>query len=408
MSRHELAMRNRALSEKRLRGRGPRGPFPSLTSSPRRARSRRKPERILALCPGGPEYALFSTPALYALRTVYPLARITAGVGLASEPILRHNREIDDLRVVPALDASLEQAGPRELDDWAEALDAEQYDVALVMAPAHWIAALLAARARIPRRLGIDDESGAGGFLTDRVPRDPDAHAVTHNLRLVEALVGAPPTVETRLRFWMSDTVVALAYRSALADLGDDTRTLVAISPGDGLRPADWRPEGWALVADQLILQHDANVALVGDGTDAGAARREAIARGMRFEPTLIDGPLDALFMAALFVRCGLVMGGHSGLIHLAVALERPTVLLYGPHDPAEVGPWADPVRHRVLRSPMPCAPCRLPDWPDDPLDDHPCVRDIDSFAVLDAALDLLAATPAHTTSAPRTVQRDG
>ena len=104
MNRHELATRNQALAEKRLSGRGPRGPLATLTSTPRRARARRQPERILALCPGGPDYALFATPALDALRAAYPLAKIAACVGLDSEPILRHNHEIDALHVVPALD----------------------------------------------------------------------------------------------------------------------------------------------------------------------------------------------------------------------------------------------------------------------------------------------------------------
>lgn len=396
MKRHELAMRNRALAEKRLSQRGPRGPFPFLTSTPRRARSSRPPQRILVLCPGDSAYALFSTPAIHALRAAYPQAHIAAGVGLASEPLLRHNQDIDRLHTIPTLDAPLDTASAQQLGDWPDTLDAERYDVALVMAPEHWLAALLAARAKIPRRIGI-----ANGFLTDALPRDPDAHAVTQNLRLVEALVGAVPTGETPLRFWSNDTVVALAYRSSLADLLDDPRPLAAIHSGDGTRPADWYPEGWALVADQLMFQYDANVVLTGNDSQAGAARIETIARGMRFEPTLLEGSLDPLFTAALFARCELVLGGHSGLLHLATALERPAVLLYGPHDPTEVGPWGDTTRCRVLRSSMPCAPCRLPDWPTDALENHPCVRDIDSYSVLDAALDLLAATLGPPTPAP-------
>ena len=110
----------------------------------------------------------------------------------------------------------------------------------------------------------------------------------------------------------------------------------------------------------------------------------------MRFEPTLLE-PLDPTFLAALFSRCALVMGGYDDLLHMAVALARPTVTLYGPHDPAYVGPWGDPARHRVLGALMPCAPCGLPDWPDDTLENHPCVRDLDAYTVLDAALEALA-----------------
>ncbi len=44
--------------------------------------------------------------------------------------------------------------------------------------------------------------------------------------------------------------------------------------------------------------------------------------------------------MIALMRRAALVIGGDSGPVHLAAALGRPVVALFGPTDPARNGPW--------------------------------------------------------------------
>ena len=46
--------------------------------------------------------------------------------------------------------------------------------------------------------------------------------------------------------------------------------------------------------------------------------------------------------------RAALVVAGDTGPLHLAAALERPVVGLYGPTDPARNGPYG--TRSRVLR----------------------------------------------------------
>ena len=52
--------------------------------------------------------------------------------------------------------------------------------------------------------------------------------------------------------------------------------------------------------------------------------------------------------MIALVRRAALVIAGDTGPLHLAAALERPVVGLYGPTDPARNGPYG--TRLAVLR----------------------------------------------------------
>ena len=54
--------------------------------------------------------------------------------------------------------------------------------------------------------------------------------------------------------------------------------------------------------------------------------------------------------MIALTRRIALCIGGDTGPLHLACALGRPVVGIYGPTDPSRNGPYG--TRARVLRSP--------------------------------------------------------
>jgi ADP-heptose:LPS heptosyltransferase len=98
---------------------------------------------------------------------------------------------------------------------------------------------------------------------------------------------------------------------------------------------------------------------------------------------------------AAIFRRCELVLGGDSAALHVAVALGAPTVQLYGPSDPAQTGPWGGGLPHHVVVTPtIECAPCGVRAWPADDLENHPCVRDVTAYQVLEAAQIALGKVP--------------
>jgi heptosyltransferase-1 len=54
--------------------------------------------------------------------------------------------------------------------------------------------------------------------------------------------------------------------------------------------------------------------------------------------------------LIALVRRAAVVIGGDTGPLHMAAALERPVVGIYGPTSPARNGPYG--TRSRVLRDP--------------------------------------------------------
>ena len=97
-------------------------------------------------------------------------------------------------------------------------------------------------------------------------------------------------------------------------------------------------------------------------------------------------------YLAALTRRAAVCVTNDSGSMHLAVALGRPVVSVFGPTDPLWIGPYGRP--RAVVRRDMECAPCyrrRLRDCPNG----HACMREVSAADVIERLEETLArATP--------------
>ena len=66
--------------------------------------------------------------------------------------------------------------------------------------------------------------------------------------------------------------------------------------------------------------------------------------------------PSDIPGLCAILDSCDLVISGDTAVLHIAAALNRPTVALFGPSDPARNGPFGNP--SVVVWHEMACGPC--------------------------------------------------
>jgi ADP-heptose:LPS heptosyltransferase len=122
-------------------------------------------------------------------------------------------------------------------------------------------------------------------------------------------------------------------------------------------------------------------------------ARVEQIAARVEPRPATLVGETTIGQLAALFSRCGLVVGGDSGPLHLAAAVGTPTVRLYGPTDVREFGPWPPGSKQIALAAGLPCQPCRnLVAPPCGAAETPACMQALTPDAVLAAAGNLLLA----------------
>ncbi|HZS86144.1 MAG TPA: lipopolysaccharide heptosyltransferase II [Chloroflexota bacterium] len=118
-----------------------------------------------------------------------------------------------------------------------------------------------------------------------------------------------------------------------------------------------WPATHWAELADRLYDEFGARIVLTGSPSELPIARQ--VTSLMRTSPIVLTGQTTVNELAAVLARCDLVLSGDSGPLHLAVALNRPTVSVYGPTDPAISGPYPRPGQiAEVLRTGIGCSPC--------------------------------------------------
>lgn len=349
---------------------------------------------ILVIRPDHLGDVLFTTPALAALRRRMPRAHITALIGPWAVRILQGNPDIDEVLTCPFPGFTRQPkrnawAPYTALYDYAKGLRSHGFDAALILRRDHWWGALLAHRARIPRRLGSACPETLP-FLTLALPDLPAQHEVARNLALVMSLSSPFPNlgeedreVRAALAFYLTDDDRAFADRT----LGSDA-AWIAIHPGAGAPVKRWLPDAWAQVGAALAREAGARVILTGSSEEAPLCQE--IAAQITPAPLVLAGRTDLGQLAAVYARCRLVLGPDSGPLHLATAVGTPTIHLFGPADPASFGPWGDPARHRVVTLGMGCSPCRRLDWAEAELAEHPCVWAISVERVLEEARGIL------------------
>jgi lipopolysaccharide heptosyltransferase II len=336
---------------------------------------------------------LFLTPALHALRTALPDARITALTGPWGLAAVRDNPDLNGVATCPFPGFERQPkanllAPYRLLFEQAHSLRVQDYDTALILRFDHWWGAWLAAAAAIPRRIGYDRPE-TRPFLTEALPYHAERHEVEQNGALLAA--AAQPSGRWTLgpmRFAIAEADRAWAHGWLQSHNLESGAPLVAIHPGAGAAVKQWPLAAWARVADALAESHGARILLTGAPGERLLTR--TITEAMAHPVLDAAGETTLGQLAALLERCTLAMGSDSGPLHLAVAVGIPTIHLYGPVAPAKFGPWGDPARHAVLATSWPCAPCDRLDWAPDVLEQHRCMADITPEQVLSAAQRLL------------------
>jgi len=199
-------------------------------------------------------------------------------------------------------------------------------------------------------------------------------HVIDQNLSVVEAVaqrklkvprVQLPHDVEAELR---------MDQRLAQAGMGD----FAILNPGAGWGAKRWPAQRYGQVAKALAHHGLRTILNCGPGEDDLAREAEAASEGAAHAMKCSISELIALTR-----RAKLFVGGDTGPLHLAAALQVPVVAIFGPTDPARNGPYG--TQSIVLRNPESPTTHARRTAPDEGM------LEISPEAVVDAARSLLA-----------------
>ena len=266
----------------------------------------------------------------------------------ASASLLAHDPSIREVLVYDKRARDRSIAGFARL---ARALRARRYGSAY-LAQGSARSGALALAARIPRRVGFTTSAGRA-FYTARVDTPRGMHHAERIFTLGTAGGARPATrAELRPRLYPGDAERA-AVDDLLARAGHGGEPLVALAPG-----SVWATKRWPhYPALARALAGRARIVVVGARDDAVLAAEIAGAVG---DGSSIDatGALSLLGSAELIARCRAIVTNDSAPLHLASAMNTPTVAIFGPTVPAfGFGPLAE--RAAIVEDDLlACRPC--------------------------------------------------
>lgn len=328
--------------------------------------------------------AVMSLPALRALRERFPSAHIA---------VLARPWVADLYGREPFCDELIPYTAPKGWegirDKWQAArnLKQRQFDVAVLLQNA-FEAALVTWLARIPVRIGYDRDV-RGMFLTNAVqvpkPGELPNHQRFYYLELLRRSGLIEEFPQNDECFLEGTQRAAEAGRVRLHEFGLGDR-VIGVSPGAAYGTAKrWLPERFAEAAAQLANELQTGVAVFGSKDEkdlSESVSQQVEQRGVRSRSFAGATTLgEFIEMAA---ACELFLTNDSGAMHVASALNVPTVAVFGATDHVATGPAGH--RNSIVREPVECSPCLLRECPID----HRCMTRVSVDRVASAALKLL------------------
>jgi len=295
------------------------------------------PENILVIIIARIGDTLLLTPAIHALRNAFPEAHLEVLAHPKRKCVLENNPDIDKL------------SGYTLMEYLRGLLHYKRYDIVLVYGEDSRL--IKYARSRGRMIIGFEQKDAGLQKLLDVFVKKPDApmHAVDERLLLVKAL--GLTNSDRRLIYRISDEEKKWAdtfiKNLGLYDTDIKIGFQIAGFPTKAYR--DWPAEHFISLGKFILKESNAKILLFGDKKDINKARHIHSAIGGRV--LIIAGKTNLRQTASLLPKCNVFVTTDTGPMHIAFALEVPTVALFHcMHRGENLGPTTKAEIHRIIQ----------------------------------------------------------
>ena len=300
---------------------------------------------------------VLTSPAIRAVRQHFPQAHISMLVGKQSADLLTENPHLDE--VIP-FDRKAGNRNTGQMRRVIRLLRERRFDLVIDF-QRKFRTSLLGYLSGAGCRVGYHQPNGV--LCTVRVPdrsnravragRISSAPAIDRYFTLLHA-IGVEATDRT-LELFVADTDRAFSHELMATNGIAATRPKIGLFPGAAWQLREWMPDRFAAIGDRAAQEFDAQVLLFGGPHEERLV--EQVADLMTTEAISLAGTLGLRQLAALIERCDLFLTNDTGPMHIAAAMQTPTVALFGPGDHIRFQPL-DPI-HTTIRHHVPCNPCK-------------------------------------------------
>jgi heptosyltransferase-2 len=337
--------------------------------------------RLVLRAPNWLGDAVLALPAMAAVRRAFPRAELTVAAPASLAGLYREGTDVRPDHVLDLPDAHRAAVS---------ALRAGRFDLGILF-PNSFRSAWQLRQAGVAGRWGY--ATAGRGLLLTRHSRPERTSEPRHHADYFRALVrgldlgcdDAPP------RLVVSSSSAERAAALLATGRNATGRPIVGFAPGAAYGQAkQWPADRVGAVIARLVSERGATCAILGAGSDRAASREIESwlrARAPEARSHVIDlvGQTTLGALAGVAARCDVFVSNDSGAMHVAAAVGRPVVAIFGPTDERATRPLGP---HDVIVEPVFCRPCHLRDCPID----HRCMKRISADRVFDAVASRLTA----------------
>lgn len=268
---------------------------------------------------------LFSSPFIRAIRRAYPESFISCMVPPRCREVLELNPNLNEIIIYD------EKKKLRILSEVRK----RKFDTVIFLHRS-FTAALLTCLSGIKERIGYYTKKRA--FLLTKAVETPteEIHKIDYFLNIARAM--GITDLARECEFYVSDSDIAYAGDLLKASGINEGDLVVAINPGGNWGPKRWPKENYAGLSGRLIEELGAKIIITGAQKDKTLAE-DIILLMKKKAVVALCGKTTLKQLAAIFKRVNLLVSNDTGPMHIAVAMQAPTVALFGPTSPRITGP---------------------------------------------------------------------
>lgn len=270
-------------------------------------------------------------PVVNALKRAWPASRITWVIQPVPYQLVHNHESVDEFIL---FDRRRGLGAVRAYRDLSADLRARHFDL-LINLQVYFKAGLITALAPAAVKLGFDRRRARDMnwlFTNERIAAGPTAHVQDQYFEFVRHLGVEPEPVEWRLSLTAGE-------REAQHGFFDGVPRACAVVVGTSKPQKNWPPARYARVIDFIERQLGFRCVLVGGASQIEREAAAEIERLAQVKPINALGN-DIRRLLWLLDGSAFVISPDTGPLHMARALERPVVGLYGYTNPKRYGPY--------------------------------------------------------------------
>jgi heptosyltransferase-2 len=337
-----------------------------------------RPKNIIVRMPNWVGDLVMATPILSDLRKAYPEAEITAMARYPLCELLQEDPEINELFCFSKGSSLGRRTGKRNV---IEKLRKGKYDLGILLthsfSSAWWFW-----QGNVARRLGY--KGNGRGFLlshSSALPENLEEQHLVVTYKMLLAPLGIPVS-NTPPRIYLAEKEILQAKELLKQHGVSEKSRIVGINPGATYGSAKcWLPERFREVTLRLLQDKDLFIIFFGDQATASLVKE--ICQGLPPSVINLAGLTSVRELAALISRCDVLLTNDSGPMHIADALQKPVVALFGSTSEVVTGPYRSGI---VIHKHVDCSPCYQRKCPID----FRCMKKIESDEVTREILQIL------------------